>query len=194
MRKIVGMAVALVSALSLSVTVFAAGGISSSEQAILDKAYSVMSGFTFSASQQQKVNDMLAQVMSYLEANDLSDDQIAIIQASMDNALATVSKYGMDFTKLTAAQRQELLASATRVLQAGAAAAGVNLSMDTDTSVDVVSESEGTVVGSTSDTIKKTGFSIGTTAAVLLAISAALTGCIVYSGKRGLFETRQADL
>ena len=174
---------------SMSLTAFAATGVSDSEQKILDKAAAVRGGYTMTANQEKKYNDAMAQATSYLQSNDLNDDQVNSIVGALENASAALSAAcpDGDLTKLSAADKKALASTVASALQAGADAAGINVSISSNGTATFTSVQTGKPVASTDKTVKTTGAAAGTTAAVIAAMVVVLGGCVLAAKKKKMF-------
>lgn len=192
MRKIKKLAAVLLAGglmASMSLTAFAASGVSAAEQKILDKAASVKSQYTMTATQTSKYNDAVAQATSYLEKNELSDAQVTAITGAIDNAAAAVKAAcpSGDLSTLSSADLKALASKVASALQAGADAAGIKVTIGADGTATFTSVDTGKTVAKTDATVKATGVATGTTVAVIAAMVVVLGGCALVAKKKNMF-------
>ncbi|MEG0722299.1 MAG: hypothetical protein RR446_11210 [Lachnospiraceae bacterium] len=191
LKKIVAIAVAGVMMMGLSMTAFAASGISATEQKVLDKATSAKSGFTMTAAQSARFDDAVAQARNYLKGDsvDLTEEQVGTIISSIDDAVAAVKNVAPsgDITGLSAAQLKPLASTVASILQKGANAAGINVTVHANGTATFNSKDSGKTVASTAKTVKATGMSMNGTIAIMVMLVTALGGCAVVAKKKHLF-------
>lgn len=188
-KKIAALLLACGMLTAMSLTAFAASGVSASEQRILDKAAAVRNMYTLTEQQKKTYDDAVAQARSYLEANDLSDAQVDSVLGGIDNAAAAVKAVcpDGDLSKLTSADKQALATKVASALQAGADAAGIKIIINSDGTVTFKSADTGKTIASTGAAVKATGVTAGTTAAVAVALVVVLGGCALIAKRKKMF-------
>lgn len=191
MKKIAAVVVAGVMVLGMSLTAFAASGISATEQKVLDAATAAKSGFTMTAGQTSKFNDAVGQARNYMNGDnvDLTEAQVSTVIASLNDAVAAVKAAAPDgdITKLSAAQLKDLASKVASLLQSGAKAAGINVTINAAGTATFKDADTGKTVGTTDKTVKATGMSMSGTVLVLIGLFAVLGGCTVVAKKKDLF-------
>lgn len=189
MKKIAAIILAGAMIMSLSLTAFAASNVSTNGQKVLDKAASIKAGYTLSATQEKAYADAIGQATSYLEKNELSDAQVTSITGAIDTAAAAVKAAAPDgdLTKLSSADLKALASKVSGALQAGAAAAGISVTIGTDGNVVFTAKDTGKQVASTEKTVKATGVATGTAVAVIAALVVVLGGCAFFAKKKNMF-------
>lgn len=196
MKKFFGVLMASAMTLAMSVSAFAATGVTAAEQTILDAAKSkaVELGVDVNTSKQYK--SYYSQAETYLASNDLSQDQVNAMVAAVNEAAAT-AKAEMDakgvaklsdlsqdiFTALESKVANQITKAAEKVgIQISATASGWT----------VQAIGNGKTVASSTGVIKQTGANLSTTIVMAVMFAGAVTVCGVVATKRRLFAGVEA--
>lgn len=201
-KKLVSFALAGAMSLAMTVSAFAATGVTTTEQKILNeaKAKALELGVDVDASQRYK--DYYAQAESYLVKNDLSDKQVEALVAAVDEAAAAAQK---EMDSNGAAKLSDLSANVFASLESkvaaqitkAAEAVGIHVAQ-TANGWEVQDVNGNTVVQSTTGsdgsnaTIKQTGAELTSTVVMAVMFVGALSACIVVAKKKNLFAGVEA--
>lgn len=173
-KKILAVSVSAVMMLAMSVSAFAAGTISASEQAIIDEL------------QAKKVPaEYVSQARNYMEQDgvDFTDAQKTTVIANIDDA-ATIAKSANiksadDLKKASSTVIDSLMAK----VSAAATAVDLKVSLDAKTGVAKVTDKAGKVVATTNTGIKTTGADSMETVAVVSLLGLAVVALTVVTKK-----------
>jgi hypothetical protein len=182
MKKILACVASALLAVTVSMTAFAASGISANEQAVLDK---LKAPITVGDKTLTLPAEYYNQAENYLKQDgvDVTDEQKAVINAQIDEAVATVKASGVtDLAKLPSDVKSKLMTNA----QTAAKELDLTLTFDNSNKTITVKDKSGNVVAKIENVIKTTG--ADTTVAVVTAATlvALLAGCAVVARKSKL--------
>ena len=201
-KKLVSFVLAGAMTLAMSVSAFAATGVTETEQKILNeaKAKAVELGVNVNTSQRYK--DYYAQAETYLVKNDLTDKQVDALVAAVDEAAATakkemssngVSKLGDLSSSVFAALESKVSSQITKAAEA----VGIHVTKTAngwevqDVNGNTVAQNTTGTNGSNA-TIKQTGAELTTTVVMAVMFVGALSACVVVAKKRNLFANAEA--
>ena len=195
MKKLVAAALAGVMTLAMGVSAFAATGVSSDEQALLDKATQKAQELGVDTNASAQFKQYYAEGERYLAETDLNAEQIAALSASIDDAAKTV-KAEMDAQGVTKlgdlkAQPSVLQALENKVVAQVKTAAdkvGITITVNADGSVTVKTAASNTPVADSSNPIKQTGCDLTATVVVAVAFAGAVAVCLVVASKKRFIE------
>lgn len=197
MKKVLSVLMAGAMTLAMSVSAFAATGVSAAEQTILDtaKLKAIELGVDVSKSTQYK--NYYSQAETYLASNDLSEEQVNAMVTAVNEAAATakteMSAQGV--TKLSDLSKSVLGSLESKVasqITTAAAKVGIEISASSN-GWSVKAVNNGTTVASSSNVIKQTGAPDFTTTVVMSAMFVgAVAVCGVVAKKRKLFAIAEA--
>lgn len=199
MKKVTSLVLAGAMTLAMSVSAFAATGISAEEQKILDTAAvkAAELGVSTSSAQYQKY---YSQATTYLQQNDMDATQINGALTAMDQATAeakaamqeagVTSLLDLDKDKLTS-----LTSTCATTIQKELDKAGIKVQVSADGTVSFTENKKtddgvkNNTVVNTGSVIKQTGSDMTATAAVAVAVVGAVAACGVVAKKKGLLST-----
>lgn len=196
MKKVFSVLMASAMTLAMSVSAFAATGVTAAEQTILDTAKSkaVELGVNVDTSVQYK--NYYSQAETYLASNDLSQEQVNAMVAAVEEAASTAKAEmnAQGVTKLSDLSKDTFSTLETKVanqVTAAAAKVGITISATAD-GWTVKAVSNGTTVASSSNVIKQTGADLSTTVVMAAMFIGAVAVCGFVATKRKLFASVEA--
>lgn len=202
LKRLVSVVLAGAMTLAMSVSAFAATGVTKSEQKILNEAKAKALELGVDVDASQRFKDYYAQAESYLVKNDLSDAQVDALVAAVDEAASTAKK---EMDSNGAAKLSDLSSGVFSTLESkvasqitkAAEAVGIHVTQ-TANGWEVQDVNGNAVVQSTTGsdgsnaTIKQTGAELTTTVVMAVMFVGALSACIVVAKKRNLFVNAEA--
>lgn len=174
--------------LAMSMTAFAASGINSAEQDLIDYGSGKAKALAATPHQVQMVNDYVGQAVSFLNSDgvDLTTNETATLKATVDEAAAAAA--GMDLKNMPMDQKKALATQVASIMKVGAAKVGITLQVGTDGSAVAKMAATGKTIATTGITVKATGIPVNTTMAVISTLIVILVGCGIFAKRNRLFE------
>lgn len=202
LKRLVSVVLVGAMTLAMSVSAFAATGVTKTEQKILNEAKAKALELGVDVDASQRFKDYYAQAESYLVKNDLSDAQVDALVAAVDEAASTAKK---EMDSNGAAKLSDLSSGVFSTLESkvasqitkAAEAVGIHVTQ-TANGWEVQDVNGNAVVQSTTGsdgsnaTIKQTGAELTTTVVMAVMFVGALSACIVVAKKRNLFVNAEA--
>lgn len=193
MKKLVGAVLVGAMTLAMSVTAFAATGVSADEQALLDKATAKAKELGVDTNASAQYKQYYAQAEQFLASNELTAEQTKELAASVDEAAATVKKEmdAQGATKLGDLKANTDLVKSLEskvVSQVKTAAAKVGITISVDASGNYTATAGDAKVADSSNPIKQTGFDLTATVVVAAAFVGAVAVCLVVASKKRFIE------
>lgn len=183
LKKVLAVATAVVTMAALSLTSFAATGVSAQEQKILDMLSKTVT--TQSGAKLTIPSEYLAQAKTYLAQSDvdLDADTVADALAQIEEAIEVVeASDAKTFNDLSKADKEAILAAADSV----AADLDLTLTYNSTTKAITIKDADGNVVFKTGNIIKKTGAeAYAPIAMASVAAVVVLAGSVVVLKKKG---------
>jgi hypothetical protein len=166
---------------------FAASGINSYEQKLLDEGKAKIATLTMTTSQATKAQNILAQAESYMSGDgvDLTEEQYNRLLGDIDNAFDALPSTDVSTTNLTEYYNNSSVLMA--IVSDISSVLGVTINLSSDDVITITSTSTGKTVGSTSGAVATTGVNMTYVVITLAAIAALVTGCAVLAKKKNLF-------
>ena len=195
MKKLVAAALAGVMTLAMSVSVFAATGVSADEQKLLDKAKQKAQELGVDTNASAAFKEKYAEAESYLSRNDLTAEQIKAAEASIDEAATTlkaemtaqgVEKLGDLKEKLDLKALEALENKVATQVADNMAKVGIKITITADGYL--ISDTAGQPIADSSNPIKQTGFDLTATVVVAVAFAGAVAVCLVVASKKRFIE------
>ena len=174
-KRLFALVLSLVLVLSSAVTVFAASGVSSDEQALLDKFSGVVNSWASVLSTSPKdggniANQYIGEATNALMQVDLSADACADLSNTIDAVVAIAEKDGCKTRSDLKASLPEILSTVNATSQKY----GMTVSVDTSTGYAKVTitteDGKKSEAASTKDAVNQTGIDFTSTIAVVAAL------------------------
>lgn len=193
MKKLVSAIVVGAATLAMSVTAFAATGVSSEEQALLDKATAKAQEVGVDTTASAQFKQYYAQAEQFLASNDLTAEQTKEMSAAIDDASETVKAEmkAQGVTKLGDLKANTDLVKSLEnkvTAQIKTAAEKVGIKISVDASGNYTASVGNKKVADSSNPIKQTGFDLMATVVVAAAFIGAAAVCIVVASKKRFIE------
>ena len=195
MKKLISFVLAGAMTLAMSVSAFAAQGVTAAEQKILDQAKVKAEELGVDTNTSSQYKNYYGQAESYLARNELTQTQIDAMVAAVDEAAATakaemaangVTRLGDLSPSVFAALEDKVANQITKA----AAAVGIKVVVTKDGWA--VQDLKGDTVIDNEKPIKQTGSDMTTTAVMAVMFVGALSACVVVAKKRNLFAGVEA--
>ncbi len=193
MKKLVSAIVVGTAALAMSVTAFAATGVSAEEQALLDKATAKAQEVGVDTTASAQFKQYYAQAEQFLASNELTAEQATEMSAAIDEATETVKTEmkAQGVTNLGDLKANTDLVKNLEnkvVAQVKTAAEKVGINISVDASGNYTASIGDTKVADSSNPIKQTGFDLIATVVVAAAFVGAAAVCMVVASKKRFIE------
>lgn len=195
MKKLVSFVLAGAMTLAMSVSAFAATGVTAAEQKILDQAKVKAEELGVDTNTSSQYKSYYAQAESYLVKNDLSQEQINAMVAAIDEAAATakaemaangVTRLGDLSPSVFSALEDKVAAQITKAAEA----VGIKVVATKDGWA--VQDLDNNKIVTPGNPIKQTGSDMTTTVVMAVMFVGALSACVVVAKKRNLFAGVEA--
>lgn len=195
MKKLVAAALAGVMTLAMSVSVFAATGVSAEEQTLLDKATKEAQNLGVDTNASAAFKEKYAEAEKYLAANDLTAEQIKEANVAIDDAVVImkdemtaqgVTKLGDLKEKLSLEQLEALETKVATKVSDDMAKVGIKITLNANGYT--ISDAAGQPIVDSSNPIKQTGFDLTATVVVAVAFAGAVAVCLVVASKKRFIE------